>query len=415
MGDTLSTTNFKRSMQFFIFFAIVIGIYVLVNMYIFRKGLRSFDPGSKLRLIYGISFWLLAASFILGRILEKLYMSYLSDLFVWAGSFWLAAMLYFFLIVLFFDLLRLIDHFIPFLKYLQYVGLFAKPLFLPILVSVIVFLLVLAGHINAIYPVVQTLDIASEKIPSSQPPLRIILASDIHLGTIVGKKRVSRIVRLINQQQPDVILLAGDIVDEDLEPVIKQNLGEILSTLHAPLGVIGISGNHEYIGGAEAALTYLRSHGVVMLEDQLYPLTDHITLVGRTDLSARQYDGKARKSLAELLDKLSQDQFVLVMDHQPAAIPEAVKSGVNLIVSGHTHHGQLWPLNLITNAVYPISWGYAMLDQTHAYVSCGVGSWGPPVRIGNRPEIVLINLRPETDTYDTKEAQSMHSKPLSNP
>jgi predicted MPP superfamily phosphohydrolase len=225
-------------------------------------------------------------------------------------------------------------------------------------------------------------------------PLTIVAASDIHLGTIVGRRRFERIVDAIDDLQPDLILLPGDIVDEDLAPVIRANLGEHLRALHAPMGVYAITGNHEYIGGVEAAVAYLREHGITVLRDSSVVLDGGLTLVGREDRSVVTMAGKTRKGLKELMGGVDSSRPVILMDHQPFHLEEAVEAGVDLQLSGHTHHGQLWPLNLITRAVYEVSWGYLRKGKTHIYVSSGIGSWGPPVRTGNHPELVRILLKP---------------------
>ena len=219
-----------------------------------------------------------------------------------------------------------------------------------------------------------------------------MVISDIHLGTIVGRSRLQGIVEKLEELKPDLILLAGDIVDEDLAPVIKENTGEILRTIHAPMGVYGITGNHEYIGGAAKAVAYLQDHGITMLRDTSVVLSHGITLVGREDRSSRQFGGERRKDLTALLEGVRKDGPIILMDHQPFDLDSVAAAGVDLQVSGHTHHGQLWPFNYITNMVYEKSWGYLKKGETHFYVSSGVGSWGPPVRIGNRPEIVEITL-----------------------
>lgn len=382
-----------RLIQFLIFFGIVLSVHGLVNYYIFIRGLKTFDQGSLLRQLYIYGFWFLAASFFVGRILEKVYLSHLSDFFTWAGSFWLAAMLYFFLIVVVIDLMRLTDRFLPFLDQLTPVMLVAKPYLLTIGLAVFTFLLVFAGHINATLPKITEVKIPVSEAHKSLGEMRIALVTDVHLGTIISTKRVNKIVEKINALKPDLVLMAGDIVDEDLAPVIRQNLGGILSNLKAPLGVIGSTGNHEYIGGADQAVDYLQSHGIIMLRDSALQITDQLWVVGREDVESMRFGGTLRKPLDSIMQQVPSEAFTIVLDHQPRAIGEAQQNGVHLILSGHTHHGQLWPLNYITSAVFPLSYGLKKFGNTHAYVSNGVGSWGPPVRIGNRPEIVLIRFQ----------------------
>ncbi len=381
-----------RILQFVIFFSIVLTVYSLVNYYIFSRGLRAFPSGNPLRIWYIVGFILLASSFILGRILEKVYLSHLSDLFTWAGSFWLAAMLYFFLAVVLIDLFRLVDYFIPYLHNFKDVILISKPYLLTILIASGVFLLVLAGHLNAISPTIRKVNIVVEKKVTERESLRIAMVSDIHLGTIVGKNRIAGIVDKINQLQADIILLAGDMVDEDLAPVINQDLGKTLAKLKAPLGVYGVTGNHEYIGGAKQAVGYLEKHGIKILSDTAIRLFDQVYVAGREDFESRRFEGFARKSVNDILTMLPNTGFVIMMDHQPIAINEAAQSNVGLLLCGHTHHGQLWPLNYLTGKIFQLSHGLKRFGNTWVYVSNGVGSWGPPVRIGNRPEIVEITL-----------------------
>lgn len=382
-----------RSIQFLVFFSVVITIHLLVNFYIFFRGLRTFDSLSSERSYYIVIYWFLALSYILGRVLERTYPGILSNFFTWTGSFWLAAMLYLFLIVLSIDIVRLADHFVPFLDKILPDIILHKPKIITYTVLSFVFLLIAAGHLNAIFPRTHRLTIELKGKKTDRDELTLAVVSDIHLGTIVSKNRIRRIVNQINATQPDVILLAGDIVDEDLAPVISENLGATLTKLKAPLGVIGITGNHEYIGGVEPAVKYLREHGINILRDSVVEIARNIFVVGREDLQAKAFGSKGRKNLSEFNPKTSDSITTILLDHQPAAIAEAEDNTIDLMLSGHTHHGQIWPLNYITSAVYRLSWGYKQFGNTHAYVSSGIGSWGPPVRIGNRPEVVVITLK----------------------
>jgi predicted MPP superfamily phosphohydrolase len=381
-----------RSVQFLIFFGIVISIHLLVNFYIFSRGLRTFEPGNPLRTTYIIGFWFLALSYIIGRVLERYYLSSLSDFFTWTGSFWLAVMLYLFLIVVSIDILRLANHLFPFFDKILSVSIIQKPWFITIGVGCFVFLLIAFGHINALFPRKHAFTIDLENKVSNQKQLKITIVSDIHLGTIVSKNRIRRIVEQINETNADLILLAGDIVDEDLAPVIRENLGATLTHLYAPLGVYGITGNHEFIGGVEPAVKYLEAHGINMLRDTMIEIVDNVYIVGREDIQGNRFGGKTRKPLEEIIASKKEKSTIIMLDHQPAAINEAVKNEIDLMLSGHTHHGQMWPLSYITKAVYQVSWGHKKFDKTNVYVSSGIGSWGPPVRIGNRPEIVTITL-----------------------
>jgi predicted MPP superfamily phosphohydrolase len=156
-----------------------------------------------------------------------------------------------------------------------------------------------------------------------------------------------------------------------------------------------VTGNHEYIGGVEQAVAYLREHGVTVLRDSCVTLPSGVIIAGREDRSSSSFAGKKRKDLSEILDGADTSKPVILMDHQPFHLEEAEHAGVDFQLSGHTHHGQLWPLNYITNAIYEISWGYLRKGATQYYVSCGAGTWGPPVRLGNRPEILHFRIIPD--------------------
>lgn len=381
-----------KTINYVIFFGVFFTVFGLVNYYIFIHGWHALSPGSSARALYIALFLIVSLSFIVGRFLERVWLSPLSETFVWIGSFWLAGMLYFFLSVLLLDVVRLANYFFPFFPAFVNADIARSKLCLFGGISVVVGALTFAGHVNALVPRITTLNLTIAKKMSGAPPMHIVAASDIHLGTIIGRDRFGRIIEKINGLNPDVVLLPGDIVDEDLAPVIRENLGEMLGNIKARYGVIAVTGNHEYIGGAEQAVRYLVEHGVIVLRDSALRLENGVWIVGREDRSAGQFGEKRRKPLASILADVDMSAPVILMDHQPFHLEEAEAGGVDLQLSGHTHHGQLWPLNFLTGAIYDISWGYGRKGKTQYYVSSGVGTWGPPVRIGNRPEIVSIRL-----------------------
>ena len=379
-----------KTINFIIFFSIVLAIYGSVNYYVFIRGWQAIPQHSRWRIPYLALFLFLALSYIIGRVLERIWLSVVSDIFVWIGSFWLAMMFYFFLIVVVIDLARLVNHWLPFFQLIS--DNYTKLKQTTLLTSVgIVLVIILYGYINACSFRVRNLNLTIPK-QANIKTIKIAAASDIHLGTIVGRKRFCKIVNKINELNPDLILLPGDIVDEDLAPVIRENLGDALLHLKSKFGVYAITGNHEYIGGVEPAVKYLEEHGVTVLRDSVVKINESIYIVGREDRSIRQFSGKQRKSLIELTRQVDKNFPIILMDHQPFGLNEAEENGFDLQLSGHTHHGQIFPINFITNEVYEKSWGYLKKGNTHIYVSCGVGTWGPPVRLGSRPEILNIVL-----------------------
>jgi uncharacterized protein len=373
---------------FLLFFTL---ISAPISFYIFLRGLQSFPQDSNLRNAFILLFWFVALSFVGGRLLEKVFPSAISDLLLWTGSFWIGAMIYFLIILATFDLLRLINHFVPFFPSFITSNYPIAKYVTAIIVTIFIGTLLLVGHINSLIPRIVSLDLPIEKKAGSLKTLNIVVVSDVHLGILVGRSRIDQIVERMNRLDPDLVLLPGDIVDEDLAPVIKQNLGEALKSIKSRFGVYAITGNHEYIGGVEQACNYLTEHNITVLRDRSVKIGDAFFLVGREDRSKNRGGGQ-RRQLPALMSEVDKNYPVILMDHQPFELNEAMEQAVDLQISGHTHNGQLWPINYIVGAIYELPWGYKKSANTHFYVSDGIGTWGPPVRIGNRPEIVNIRL-----------------------
>jgi len=380
-----------KNYQFLIFFSIVLAIYTAINYYIYHRTMQAIPPDSGLKTWFKWVFIIVASSYVAGRILEQFDFPTLSNLFVWVGSFWLAAMLYFFLTVVLIDLIRLANHFIGFLPD-SWISLKSATNIMGITLVVVIGT-VFAGYLNAINPRFHNMTLEIQKPANGLSELNIAMASDIHMGTIIGPKRMAKLVDSINSMHPDIVLLAGDIVDEDLAPVIRQNLGEALKGLKAPLGIYGITGNHEYIGGADAAVKYLEEHGITMLRDSVITIGNSFRLAGREDRDKARFTGKTRLPLKELLKNTDKSLPIILLDHQPFDLDKTEAAGVDLQLSGHTHNGQMWPLNYLTSSIFEVGMGYLLKGKTHIYVSPGFGGWGPPVRIGNRPEILNLKLR----------------------
>ena len=379
-------------MAFLIFYTIVLLIYGSVNYYIYARGMQALPSGTFVKTLFPWVFWILAATYVAGRTLEKIYLSHASDILVWTGSFWLAAMLYFFLTVVFLDIIRLVNHFLPFFPAFISGNYEKTKLYVLSGVSISVIALIVLGHINTLNPRIKEISIHIPKDANGMTELNAVMMSDIHLGTLIGNGHFEKIVEKVKAINPDIIFLAGDVLDEDLEPVLRQNIGETLKRLEAPLGVYGVMGNHEYIGGAEAAYNYLTSHGLKIIRDSVVKINDSFYILGREDRDKKRFAGRGRKDLKEIVKMADHEYPLILIDHQPYYLEKAAKLGIDLQLSGHTHHGQLWPLNYVTSAIYTISYGYGKIDNMHAYVSNGVGTWGPPVRVGNRPEIVNLKI-----------------------
>ncbi|HYM20437.1 MAG TPA: metallophosphoesterase [Candidatus Kapabacteria bacterium] len=368
-----------------IFFSIFFTLYGAINYYIFIRGYEALEAVSGLRLTFSTVFVVVALSYIIGKFVERRRISLLTDILIWIGSFWFAFILYYFLTIVSLDLLRLLNAIFGIATFTAYPTV---KLWIFFVANIFIIALVAYGYWNAKRIKIKTLNLQIDKLNSVAKELNVVMASDIHLGTLIGRKPTKKIVDAINALNPDIILLPGDILDSEVEPAIKQDIGKVLKELKAKYGVFGVTGNHEYIGGVEPAVKYIRAHSIDLLRDEVREIAG-VTIIGREDRSA----GKNRKPLAEIMTRVDRSKPLIVMDHQPIKLGEAVSEGVDLQVSGHTHRGQLWPLNYITRKVYELDWGYKLKDRTHFYVSCGVGTWGPPVKIGNDAEIVQFLLK----------------------
>ena len=380
--------------SFLLFFAVVFTVYFTVQLYLFVRGWQALAWRPSWRKIYAPSFWFLALAFVAGRNLENVAVSPWSTALVWIGAFWFALMYYLFLGTLGLEisgrLLRRMGR-LP----AAWLAAWPRTKFRAAgLLLLAASLLVAWGHWNALHPKVVKMDVSLPSVPGAPGQLRVAVAADWHLGTLVTQARVRGWVETINALQPDVVLLPGDVIDEDLPPVVENNLGEFLRELRAPLGVYAVTGNHEYIGGVEAAVDYLTEHNVVVLRDRAVPLAGGaVWLAGREDASIARFRRRQRAPLREILLGVPAGAPVVVMDHQPVALAEAAAAGAAVQVSGHTHDGQLWPNKYLVRAIFGHSSGAGRQGGMPFYVLPGLGTWGPPVRVGNRPEILELTLK----------------------
>ena len=375
-----------------VFVSVMILVYLAGNYYIFIRGWQAIPPVSWLRVTYIVLYSLLALSFLAGRGLEQSSFHGLTKIVTWVGAFWWAILLYLFIAVILIDFSRLLNHWFHI-----YPGIISgnytiakQIVFLSILIIVAV--ITIAGYYNASHPRNKYLTIDVHKNAGSRSHLKIAMVSDVHLGLLVGEHKLTRMVNDMNSFNPDIVLFVGDILDEMHHPIFRDDIGKPLRRIQAPLGVYAIPGNHEYIGGVGKALQYIGSLNIKMLRDTAVLIDNSFWLIGRDDLQAERFAGRKRAPLEDLIKNVNPSQLLILMDHQPYHLEAAEQNGIDLQVSGHTHHGQFWPLSIITKAIFEVSWGYKKKGNTSVYVSSGYGTWGPPVRVGNQPELVLITI-----------------------
>lgn len=325
------------------------------------------------KIVVTLIFWVSAFSLFASIGLREAQMpEELSRMMFRIGAVWMVFLLYMVLLLAVFDIAGI---FIPVLKPSLW---YALPLTCGLL---------LYGYINYRHPKVEHLELSLEN-KSDGKGIRIAAISDIHLGHGTGVADLKKYVELINGQRPDLILIAGDLIDNSVKPLLRAPFAEVLSTLQAPLGIYMVPGNHEYISGMEASAEFLKKTPIRLLQDSIVALPGGIQLVGRDDRSNRR-----RKPLAELLESVDKERPVIVLDHQPYRLAEADSLGVDLQISGHTHHGQIWPFSLLTERLYEQSYGYRKWPHAHIWVSSGLSLWGPPFRIGTNSDMAVIELK----------------------
>jgi hypothetical protein len=378
-----------KNSQFIIFLSVVLTVYSLANAYIFFKGYNVLPPLSKIRFWYTLIFILLALTFIGGKFLEASNSSLLSDLLNVIGGFWMGFMLYAFLTLFASDIIAVLLR-ITGMAGADFMPLYRKWAFISaVSVSLV---MITGGFINAVIPVVKEYNINIEKKADGISSLRIAAVSDIHLGSTIRKRSIKKLSAILSDLKPELVLLLGDIVDGEMGPVQR---GDLLKYFYAPEtkdGLYAITGNHEYIGGASRTIPYIESKGIRILKDEMVILPGGIQLAGRLDRDSKRYTGRDRLPLDKILSRADHSKPLILMDHQPFNLDESVKNRVDLHLSGHTHNGQMWPLNYLTRKIYEVSYGYLKKDKTNIIVSSGYGLWGPRIRSGSRSEILLINL-----------------------
>ena len=239
------------------------------------------------------------------------------------------------------------------------------------------------GYFNYRHKVRQPLEFTTAKDIGRE--VRVVMMSDLHLGYHNRRKELARWVDMVNAERPDLVLIAGDIVDGSLRPIIEEDMAAELRRIEAP--VYACPGNHEYYSGMEGAAGFLAKAGITLLTDSVANVGG-LCIIGRDDRS-----NPARRSVAELMRMAAKDKYTIVMDHQPYHLERTERAGADFQLSGHTHHGQLWPISWITESIYECAAGPWQRGQTRYYVSSGMGIWGGKFRIGTSSEYIVATLR----------------------
>ncbi|MNI00918.1 putative metallophosphoesterase [compost metagenome] len=361
----------------FIFIGVVILLlYALLVFYIGWSSWKWMKPlvSARFKWFYIVALLFMSSSFIWSRFVSTPFFSAV-------GWFWLAFFSISLLIVpvvhLALWLIRLTS--LPYHRIQKWTGAVA-------LIAIVT--LIFYGSFNAYSPIVRKYEVNIDKPAGNLKELNIVMASDMHFGLLSGRKHAERMVEIINELKPDLVLYPGDIIDDDLDAYLNKGIDRIISNVKSTYGVYASLGNHDkYQGNMEQLIAALERSNMDVLYDESVVVNDELIIVGRKDKTEQD-----RASLAELMTGISTDLPIILLDHQPYEFDKAVQSGVDLMLSGHTHRGQIAPAHLITQAMYENDWGLLQKDSFYSIVSSGYGFWGPPIRIGSRSEIVQISV-----------------------
>lgn len=246
-----------------------------------------------------------------------------------------------------------------------------------VLVAVFVY-----GNIHYHHKQRQELNLNTSKNVSKA--LKVVMVSDLHLGYHNRRAEFARWVDLINAERPDLVLIAGDIIDISIRPLEEENVAEEFRRIKAP--IYACLGNHEYMSGEEKAERFYREARINLLRDSVVQVKD-LNIVGRDDRTNRR-----RTSLKALMGKTDPQKYTILLDHQPYHLEEAQRAGVDFQLSGHTHYGQVWPISWIEDAMYEKAYGPLTKGNTRYFVTSGMGIWGGKFRIGTRSEYLVATI-----------------------
>ncbi|HET7871201.1 MAG TPA: metallophosphoesterase [Terriglobales bacterium] len=249
----------------------------------------------------------------------------------------------------------------------------------------------IAGWVQGLRaPVLRDYEVTLHCLPAERDGTVLVQVSDLHLGNLLGRRWLLKLVARVQQLRPDIIVLVGDVVDGNVGRV--EPLREVLATFKAPLGVWAVTGNHEYYAGADRSVQLFQAAGFHVLRDASQEAAPGLIIAGVDDLTARQQFGSTDHPLQKALRGRPSGATIL-LSHSPLQAKEAAGSGVGLMLSGHTHNGQLWPFNYLVARRYPLIAGSYEVDGMTAIVCRGTGTWGPRMRLWRPSEIVRIRLK----------------------
>lgn len=324
-----------------------------------------------------IVYLILAANTVLSRVLPEFLPLPLLKLSSWLSGLWIAFLYYSILLSVLHGVCYIISRLVHF-------NLPAERFTAAGLVFIVCF--IAWGSYRAFHPTIRTENIVTSKLNAGEH-YKIVLLSDLHLGRILGNEYAKELVQRVNAEKPDLILIAGDIMDESIAYIQHEDSLSPLAGFKAPKGVYVAFGNHDYLDNPVQWRQMLINNGMTVLQDDSFILDNKLKITGLHDYS----HNRDNRSLIEQSAGNS-DYYSIVIDHQPRKIDPAAENGYDLYVAGHTHTGQLFPNRQVTKRMYKLDYGRAEFNGLTAITSNGYGFWGPPVRTEVAPEFIVIEL-----------------------
>lgn len=246
------------------------------------------------------------------------------------------------------------------------------------------------GYFEALNIRTEKLVIKTSKIPKEIGNFRIVQISDVHIGLIVREERIKRIIKIIKDSKPDMLVSTGDFVDGQINRL--EGLSDLFKEINPKYGKFAITGNHEFYAGLSQALDFMKKSGFVILRAEGVTINGLINIVGVDDPAGMRYSLFEEAQEKKLLSKFKNGKFTLFLKHRPLIQKNSIGL-FDLQLSGHVHKGQIFPFSIITYFYYPLHAGVKQLEEgSYLYVSRGTGTWGPPIRFLSPPEITVIEL-----------------------
>jgi predicted MPP superfamily phosphohydrolase len=293
-----------------------------------------------------------------------------------------------------FDFFLLIVRVIPpFLKIYHFIKI--NMVYAGLIILALVFLQSIIGVFLASHTIVSRYSFKNSAI-SNGKHIRIVHMADLHVSSFTNKSRQLKLVDKINALEPDIITISGDILDSGVQPYIYKDLSSVYKLLKSKYGVYMVLGNHEYYSGdvLKTMLVFKVSNFNVLLDNLIKIDELNLTIAGRDDYASKRVIGRERKPLKDILTANDKGYPVILLNHQPRkdSVRESIENKIFLELTGHTHNGQLFPVNFIEKFMYPVSWGLWQKGDYNLLVTCGTGTWGPPMRTNSYSEIMVIDI-----------------------